>query len=118
MSHRRNGKNGNGNGGGHGFNLATVVQVALIPVLSGGIYLFAQWVTQGDTLKRHETAINDTIPKEFKAEQDAREKTRAEFLDKLGKLNDGISALNTNVAVMAEQNKAIAASLARLDQKR
>lgn len=114
-SPRRGKHNGDGNGNGHGFNLATVAQIFAIPLLTAGGLFFAQWITTGDTLKRHETAIAVTIPQEFKEEAADREKTRTEFLDKLGKLTEGISALNTSVAVMAEQNKQIANTLSRLD---
>lgn len=84
-----------------GFNLATVVQVFAIPVLTGVVYLFAQWVTTGDTLKRHDTEILQNQV-DIKKEGEERQKNRSEFLDKLGKLNDGISTLNTNLAVQGQ----------------
>ena len=108
----------NGNGNGHGFNLATVVQIGVIPLLTVVIGLTGFYYITRDTLTRHEVAISTTIPEEFRQEAQARDKTRTEFLDKFGKLTDVISALNTNVAVMAEQNKQIAATLSRLDTKR
>ena len=87
--------------GNHGFNLATVVQVFAIPVLTAMVWLIAQWVTQGDELKRHDVAISETIPKELKDEAQQREKNRAEFLDKLGKLGDGVNDLSKNVAIQS-----------------
>lgn len=99
---RRNGKHN-----GHGFNLATVVQIGLIPIMAAGFTFFSQWVTQGDELKRHESAITETIPKEFKSEADARERNRTEFLDKLDKLNQGVSTLNMNVAVQTQALQAL-----------
>lgn len=123
MNKHRNGHhngpyNGNGNGNGHGFNLATVVQMAAIPLITVVVGLAGFYYITKDELARHETAISATIPQELKDEKDQREKTRNEFLDKLGRLGDGISALNTTVAVMAEQNKQIAAALTKLDNSR
>ena len=116
-SYRYNGyANGNGNNG-HGFNLATVVQIGLIPLITVVIGLAGFYYITKDELGRHEIAITTTLPQELKEEKDAREKTRTEFMDRFIKLTDVISALNTNVAVMAEQNKQIAASIAKLDSK-
>lgn len=98
---RRKPKNGNGDGS-YGFNLATVAQMLFIPILTVGIGLSGFYYLTKDTLARHEAAITSTIPSEFKNEADAREKTRNEFLDKIAKLSDGVSNLNTNVALQTQ----------------
>ena len=127
----RRGRNGNGNGNGSGvagFNLATLVQVLIIP----GITLVGFYYVTKDKLQEHDLAIYQTIPKQLDTEHQAlvaeadarqkavvteaaaREKSRNEFLDKFDKLNAGMATLNTQVAVEAEQNKQIVQTLGQI----
>ena len=84
-----------------GFNFATVVQVFAIPVLSAIIYLIVQWVTQGDTLRRHEVDIVQN-QKDIKEEAALRDKNRVEFLDKLGRVNETVNSVDKNVAIQGQ----------------
>lgn len=121
MKPRRNGyyqpRNGNGGGAFGGFNLATLAQMLLIPALGvvGTAYVFK------DRVDRHDAAIYQDIPKKFeaeeaaiKAEQDAREKTRNEFLAKFDKLNEGVAGLNTKAALADERNATIVQTLGQI----
>ncbi len=98
-------------------NAGTLVNVASIPLITAIISLIGFYYLTRDELGRHDVAISTTIPKEFKEEADAREKTRSEFLDRLQKLNDGVTSLSTNVAVQGEQNKEIAKTLGKISDQ-
>lgn len=111
MSRRRSRPVSNGNGN-HGFNLATLVQIGLIPIITAGVAFLLQWGVVGDQLKRHENDLTQTIPKQFQQESDAiaaeakaRQQNRDEFLDKLGQVKDGVNELNTTVKLQAAEQK-------------
>lgn len=112
------------NGNGTVWNAGTAVNVFAIPLITvifglGGFYLLTK-----DTLARHEQAISQIIPKEFdqenkdiSAEAKARQNTRDEFLDRLGKINDSIATLNTHAAVQDETDKQIARTLEQISRQ-
>lgn len=70
----------------------------------GGFYVLTNY-----RLTAHDTAISD--------EQKARQSDRTEFIDKLGKINDSVSALNVHAAVQDEQQKEISNTLERISHQ-
>jgi len=96
-NHRRKVHYNNNNG--HGFNLATVAQIFAIPTLTAGGLFFAQWITFGDTLKRHDA--------EIAAQVIARDTDKKEFGSKFDTMNSALAMLNTHAAVQDETLKQI-----------
>lgn len=107
MTARRRYNNRHNNGSV--FNAGTVVNVLTIPLLTGAISLIGFYFLANYRINQNTDDI--------KTETAAREKVSNQFFDKLGKLNDSINVLSTNVAVQAEQNKQIAASLAQISNQ-
>ncbi len=103
-----------------GFNTATLVQIAGIPVLTAGVYFVMQWALTGDTLKRHDDAIK-TIQVEAKANIDAeikaREDARKTFLDNQLKTTEILGKLDTRLAVSETKQETANQTLKEIAQE-
>ena len=101
----------------HGFNLATVAQIGLIPILSVAFYFITTWATTGDRLAQHDTAIRTLIAnsQSNKEEEDkAREKTRAEFMSYQQKTTEILGKLDTRLAVSETKQETANQSLQKI----
>lgn len=94
------------NNGGSVFNWGTVVNVAMIPLLTVAFYFVVSWATTGDTLKQHEKAIAEEAAerKAMKIEDDVkREALRKALTDNSNETRSAISDLSKTVAVQANE---------------
>lgn len=100
-----------------GFNLATLVQMAGIPVLSAGLGLVGWYYLTSDTLRRHDEAIK-TIQIEAKASNDIETKSRDEarkvFLDNQLKTAEVLGQLNTRLAVSETKQEVANQTLSKI----
>ena len=101
----------------HGFNMATLVQVGLIPLITGIIILAGNYYVTGDTLKRHETEIA-TIQSNTKArteqEEKEREKIRNEYFSYQQKTNEILGKLDTRLAVSETKQETANQTLSKI----
>lgn len=109
----------------HGFNLATVVQVGVIPIITGIIILSGFYYVTGATLARHDNDIA-TMKQDNKQskedEEKSREKVRNEYFSYQQKTNEILGKLDTRLAVSETKQETanqtlskIADSLARIN---
>jgi N-acyl-D-aspartate/D-glutamate deacylase len=86
----------------HGFNLATVVQIGIIPIATVGIYYIGNYFLTGDTLARHTqeiAKITQNAEKFQNKETEARQKLRDEYLANQSRTNEILGKLDTRLAV-------------------
>ena len=97
----------------HGFNTATVVQVGLIPVITGIIILSGFYYVTGATLTRHDKQL-DALTAQSKNEAAAREAVRNEYLLSQQKINENLGKLDTRLAVSETKQEVANQTLSRI----
>ena len=93
--------------------MATVVQVGLIPIITGIIILSGFYYVTGATLTRHDKEI-ELINHNASAESKARENVRNEYLLSQAKISDNLAKLDTRLAVSETKQETANQTLAKI----
>ena len=86
----------------HGFNLATIVQVGAIPILTVAFYFIGNYFLTNSTLTEHSKAIaqiEKLREKDTTEAKNSREKTVAQFMDYQQKTTEILGKLDTRLAI-------------------
>lgn len=89
-----------------GFTLASLTQLAAIPIITGGITLVGFYYSTNSQLARYSDelkAISSSVATKTADDSAQREKIRDSFLQLQAKTNEGIAKLDTRLAVAEAQ---------------
>lgn len=100
-----------------GFNLATLVQIGAIPVLTIVFYFVGNYFITGNTLSEHTkelASIEHQRQRDREDEQLVREKTRQQYMDYQQKTTDILSKLDTRLAVSETKQEVANQTLSKI----
>ena len=97
----------------HGFNLATLLQVGLIPIITGFIILIGFYYVTGATLTRHDKQL-DVLTETSQKEAKAREAVRNEYLTSQQHIVENLGKLDTRLAVSETKQETANQTLSRI----
>lgn len=102
--------------GRYGFNLATIVQVGLIPLITVVGIMVGFYYTTGDALRRHEIELGDLRKTDDKNGR-AREQIAKQFLEYQQKNNEILGKLDTRLAVSETKQEIANQTLGRIAEE-
>lgn len=86
------------------FTWGHLVNLAAIPLVTAIIMLTGWYFLTSDTLRRHSEELKQ-VQNDKKDEREARDRVRNEFLEGQRKNNEGLSKLDTRLAVAEKQQE-------------